>query len=233
MLLTTDDVVTRFRNEVDDIVRGVGADAESAVLWTTDEIYAYMQEAINQTASGTLGLFKTFTIPYLATDGPYIALPSAYELFDISEVSTVAGRITLQPFNAADGGACFADYDNVFANSGGWDNATGRPRKYSRDFRPGYLRLYPAPTEDDTLTITANIGAVDTYPGMPLPFTNPKDVRLVLMWMKHLAYGKKDVDTFDPVRSSAEEAAFDKHVVERKYECQRLRKAPSPARFAW
>lgn len=233
MLLTTDDVVTRFRNEVDDVVRGTGADAENAVLWTTDEIYAYMQEAINQTASGTQGLFKTFTIPYVASDGPYVALPSAYELFDISEVTTSAGRTVLTPFNTVDGGSLVGDYGDVFANRGSWDNATGRPRRYSRDFRPGYLRLYPAPTEDDTLTITANIGAMDVYPGMPFPFTNPKDVRLVLMWIKHLAYGKKDVDTFDPNRSTLEKNAFDELVVYRKYECQRLRKAPTPARFSW
>jgi hypothetical protein len=93
--------------------------------------------------------------------------------------------------------------------------------------------LYPAPTDDDILQLTALIGTVEMQLGMPMPFQHPKDIRLILEWMKHLAYSKKDVDTFDAAASTRYEQWFNKHVLDRRYECQRIRRAPSAAKFSW
>lgn len=230
-MLTTDDLITRFRNEVDDILRGLNAAGNDA-LWSNDEALVYAGEAVAQVASDTVSLYKTFDLPFYAADGGYARLPSSFEVIDINQVYLVNGKYRLDARNLVEGTRHGDDYGYTGADDG-WENATGRPRYYSREFRPGYLRMYPAPVEDDTLRITAVIGALETVLGAPLPFQHPKDVRLLLLWMKYLAYGKKDVDTFDPAASSRYKSEYDAAALDRKYECQRIRRAPRPVQFSW
>lgn len=231
MIVTTDDLVKRFRHEVDDLFRGTDQPGNDA-LWSDDEAMGYLNEGVNQVATETLSLYKTFDIPYVAANGPYVPLPTSYEVLDIDVIYLVTRRRIIKERNAVDRIHHHNDY-GYFGGNDGWEVATGEPRFFTRDFKMNQIRLWPAPTCDDTMQVTAVIGAVEMQPGMPLPFQSPKDLRLILTWMKFLAYSKKDVDTFDAQAAERYEVWFAKHVLDRKYECQRLRRAPSAARFSW
>jgi hypothetical protein len=233
-VVTTTDIVNRFRSEVDDIIRGTGANADNDVLWKCGEVDGYLNEAVNQVATETLSLYKTFDIPYLAANGPYVRLPTGYEVLDIDVIYLVTARRLITERNAVDRIHHHNDY-GYYGGEEGWEIATGKPRHFTRDFKMNQIRLWPAPAPDmdDTMQITAVIGAVDMQPGMPSPFQSPKDIRLILTWMKHLAYGKKDADTFDADATTRYKNDFENDAAKRKYECQRLRRAPSSVRFSW
>lgn len=230
--ITVDDLIGRFRREVDDTIRGTGEDAGTDALWKADEVLWYLNEAVTMTATETRGLIKTFDVSFNATD-EYVRLPSSGVL-DISRVylnGTGGGDLT--EFSLVEGAAKYSDYGELDINASNWPTTTGTPRRYNRELKPGYLRLFPIPVNAGTLTVTATLDTFEVDYGMVMPFDHPKDLRLVLAWMKHLAYGKQDADTYDAGKSQSYENWFDKHALDRRAEVERIRRPVGTTRFQW
>lgn len=231
-IITSTDVINRFRSDVDDPLRGPSTAPDNDCLWSADEVNMYLADAVERVASETLQLFKTFTTG-VVPNKPIIALPSAFTVQDIEHVLLVNERRYLEPRNVDGGFGRHGDYASPWVlYSTKWEFQVGAPVYYLRDVQANALRLAPIPIAADTLTITASV--VPTYTcGAPLPFSTFRDQHLVLLWMKKLAYSKHDADTYDPQRADRCQAEFETLTTKRKYEAQRVSRATQPVRFSW
>lgn len=231
-IITSSDVINRFRSDVDDPLRGPSTSSDDDCLWSNGEVNAYLADAVERVASETLQLFKTFTTG-VAANQPIVKLPSAFTVQDIEHVLLVNERRYLEPRNTDGGFGHHGDYASpwvLYATK--WEFQVGTPVYYVRDMQANALRLVPIPTVADTLTITASV--IPTYTcGAPLPFSTLRDQHLVLLWMKKLAYSKHDADTYDPQRADRCQSEFDALATKRKYEAQRVNRAVQPVRFSW
>lgn len=231
-VITSDDVINRFRSDVDDPLRGPVDDPDVDALWKIVDVNGYLEDAVERVALKTLVQFKTLALQVTADD-PYVKLPSSLQVLDIERAYLEGANRELWPQNVDTPMRRLGDYGAPFVTlTSNWETATGTPARYLRDETPNRLRLVPIPTAADTLRVTAK-----TVPffvaGMPLPFTTREDQHLVLLWMKKLAYSKHDADTYDPQRAEKFEAEFEARGVDRKYEAQRLRHAVQPNMFSW
>lgn len=231
MQMTTDAVITQFRSDVDDPLRGPADTPDVDALWKSTDVLFYLNAAASKTARETLALRRTFDLPVNAAD-PFVKLPTNAPVLHIYRAYLNTARRALDERNLDQPSVRF-DYGQLLGGEDGWATATGTPSVYNREYKPGYLRLAPIPVANDTLTVTAALDAPMLTCGMPMPFTTYDDIHLVLLWMKKLAYAKKDVDTFDPTRSTAHESEYNARVRERRYAVDRERRAPGSVRFSW
>jgi hypothetical protein len=228
---TTDDLADRFRRDVDDPLRGPTNAPDNDALWSIQDVCDYMQDASDKVARATLSRFSTFSLAVVGGT-PTVALPTGqFVVLDIRRVFLASTQRELQPQTIDTLHTSRHDYAFI-GTSKGWETLTGVPRDYIRDYIPGQLRLVPAPEANDTITITACVSPA-LIPGAPLPFNDPNDAYLMLLWMKKLAYQKHDADTFDPERSKGYEQEFETRAIDRAAEARRLRRAVQPVRFSW
>lgn len=232
--ITTDELEKIFRSDVDDPLRGVAPDAPDVTcLWKSWEVMQYMNEAASEVARRTQRNHKTYTIPIVAADGPFYLLPSTTETIDISQAYLQVLQVELIEINMNQQSYPINDYGYMTSSFSHWQTATGNPRWFNREEQDGYIRLVPKPTKDDTLLITATVDSYNLDTGMTLPFNHYADRRLMLTWMKKLAYQKHDADTFDQARAEKFEVEFERMAIDRRYECERQRRAPGVVRFSW
>lgn len=229
-IVTTADMETRFRLSVDDVLRGPADAPDVDALWSSAEVQQYMADAVDKVACEVLSLFSTFNVAVTANQ-PLVTLPASKGVLDIKHVLLVSNTTHLHPRNVDDGFHYINDYQYILFNTE-WEAQSGTPQFYIRDYVPGKLRLVPIPTVDDTLTITASVSP-PLVTGAPLPFTNSEELYCVLLWMRFLAYSKKDADTYDPEQAKLNHDLFFEAALDRKYEAQRTRHAPRPAKFHW
>ncbi len=231
--LTTDDLIRRFRSDVDDPIRGTGTNPDAANLWKITDVSDYMSSAAAQVGRKTEVLFKTFTLPIVAGQ-PLVRLPTGSMVLDIRLVHMASPRRDLEEVNIEEGRRPdFRDYNSyLYGNVNDWEELQGVPRAYTRNYTPGYLRIIPIPTITTTIDVTAMLVPV-LLDGMPLPFTDIEDIELMLLWMKKLAYSKHDADTFDPTRAEGYDREFNARVLARASEARRVRRAPQPITFQW
>lgn len=232
--VTTDELEKIFRSEVDDPLRGVAPDSPDVTcLWKSWEVMQYMNEAASEVARRLQSNHKSYTIPIVAADGPFYRLPSTTETIDISQAYLKVLQQELTEINLVNASYPINDYGYMTSSMSHWQTATGNPIWFNREEKEGYIRLVPAPTKDDTLLITATVDSYNLDCGMTLPFPRLPDQRLMLTWMKKLAYAKNDADTYDTNKSQRFEQEFDRTVIDRRYELERQRRAPGRVRFSW
>lgn len=233
MLFTTDDVIASFRSDVADPLRGPAATPDIDALWKVSDTLRYINEAANITAAETRSLQRTFDFPFTALGGPLYRLPTSFEILDIHRMYLNGARYALTEQNLGSPHIGLWDYDELLGTGDVWTTQTGTPRYFTREYRAGYLRLLPIPTADDYVTITATVAPQNLSLGQPLPFDNYRDIQLVLLWMKKMAYAKQDVDTFDAGRSDSYATEFERRALERRYEAERLRRPAGTVAFSW
>jgi hypothetical protein len=233
--LTAAQMLAIFRAEVSDLQEGVSSsEPDSENLWKDAEIYRYMYEAEAKVARKTGLLQHVFTLPVVANVAT-INLPSW--VLDINHCRLTSNGRELFEMNSNEAAPHEDDYGHYGSVNPLFDQ-TGAPQRYIRDYDGGgkRLRLWPTPVEADTLTISAK-----TLPRRPiltdgtgaevLSFTDPDDIRLMLHWMKHLAYQKQDADTFDKDASARYRAYFDAGATERDGENARVRRRVGTVRY--
>lgn len=233
MLFTTDDVIASFRSDVADPLRGPAATPDVDALWKITDTLRYLNEASSITASETRSLQRTFDFPIVAANGPMFKLPTSFELLDVHRAYLNTAHIDLHEHSLIAPHRPIWDYNQLVERGDIWATKTGTPRFFNREYQRGYLRLEPIPLTDDVLTITATIGPQSVGLGQPLLFDNYRDIQLVLLWMKKMAYAKQDVDTFDEGKSQSYEAEFLKRALDRRYEAERLRRPSGTVAFSW
>jgi hypothetical protein len=222
-MLTAEQVMLRFRREVDDRLSDPDDLTDDADrLFTNDEIYEYIHEAQYETARATRGLLYVYTVPVVAGE-PLVSVPGIIDVLDVELVST---RRALTERNRSEALVTTDDYGNVSTNVS--RTAVGIPQHYTLDAVAGRMRLSPIPSADDSLEITMiTLPRVAVTTGTdPTAFADPKDLRLVLMYMKYLAYDKQDTDTLDGRKSDDYRDEFEEQALKRESEISRTRRRP-------
>lgn len=231
---TPDELVERFRRDVDDVE---GGSDDRDFLWSVDEVFDYMDEAQREFVRRTHILRKThpFTpeiteIAYTAPTGTPVNLdgfvtPNPQIIRPLRARMTTSLRDPIQIVTAEDldEGLLVRDYGTFF--TGNWQDKVGRPRFLVTNMQEDMWRLAPIPDVDDTLELT-----VEHMPLLTLVCGSPtfevkerEDQMTILLFMKHLAFGKQDADTYDKELSDRFEAAFEKKADNRRREVRRSR----------
>lgn len=220
---TTDELVTVFRREVDDTAE--------PFLWSNDEALQYMTEAVDATAKATLGLQKIIRLPITQGDGT-VPLPAS--VLHINTALLVNAQRALRESNGEEYVFGPRDYGADSLQYAFAANSHGVPAAFLRDYERRALRLIPTPIHDDTLELQCSITpAVPSVSGAMLPFRDPEDLRLVLLYMKYLAYEKQDVETIDLERARDFGMQFGSRALQRKSELNSYRRAPGVVRMEW
>lgn len=213
---TCQELLEVFRAEVhDDKVYTQGDDA--GCLWQDDEILRHMTEACDALAIRTRSLIEVITLSY-AANATTVALPA--RVLHINEARLVSTDCQLTITNS-----------NAYYR---WRSCTGVPYEVYRDYDRGKLRLYPTPTEADQIELSCSVSLqVPLTASMQVPFTLSADQRLVLQYMKMLAYRKQDAEAEDLARSRAAGDDYERGVIVREQELRNQRRAPGFIQMDW
>lgn len=222
MLQTVEQFITDFRSDVFDKADVDDAGNARDTLWSDDEVLRYLNSACARWASDTLALRRRFEFTITA-DNALVRFPYS----EIIEVLSIAFVITgrrrhLIEFDI-DEGICTDDYGQAIHTQPDLDR-TGLPSHYTRDWDNQFLRLYPVPYIDGTLSVNAIVLPQELYPGMPLPATARQDIDLIMLLVKKAAYSKQDADVQDLSRASTFENEYRRMVLDRRSEIDRIRR---------
>lgn len=233
MLITADDILRRFRSDVDDVLEGTDEVPDLNSLWKISDTYDYLNAAIEQWATETRSLFSRKSLTVVA-DNPLISLPQSTRFGIVRRVVLRGRKMELTEYNV-DGHytEILDDYGLQIGPSADFESRTGTPRHYTLNRERNKLALAPTPVAADVLDIDAYLLPSITFPGMPLPLSEYKDQHLVLLWMKKLAYEKQNADTLDLTRATKFEAEFEDRVLARQHEIGRRNTAPRIVRMNW
>lgn len=173
----------------------------SRLLWSNEELTAYIQEAQNEVAR-RCNLFEDFGTAYNIS---IIAGTSVYD-YD-SKILQIIGNILQSNGKELER----VDMKDIFEVSR-WDTETGTPTKYAMNYRSKQIYFYPTPVANDTFK-----PFVYRLPATALSWTSnttaleiPEEYAIkMLWWAAFLAYMKSDVDTYDPKQAEKFKALFD------------------------
>ena len=217
---TADELLTFFRAEVND--------QAAQGLWEDWEVYGYMTEGFDALLKKAEVKYAVLQLPFTA-DAASVALPA--KVLHIRAMRIVGGG-ELTPAPMARLSVPRDDYGLNLAGNSAMFEGSGTPSVYVRDYEAKALRLVPIPNASGTLEVqcTVNIG-VAMEAGTPLPTTDSQDLRLVLHYMKSLAYQKHDAETEDLVRARFHEDRFRAGVQEREAQLRNFRRPPGVVRM--
>lgn len=181
-----------FRSEI--------ADTAEPYLWADDEVFHYANEAQKKFCRLTGGIADASTPAVvqvvLTANNPWAALSPL--ILKVRGVNGADGRY-IDPVN-------FEDLQERKIKLGA---TTGTPALLILGMETDKVRVYPVPVTNETLELLVY--------RLPLKAINDFDQKLeiaeqhhtaLLMWMKHLAYGKQDAETFDKTKREEFEQAF-------------------------
>jgi hypothetical protein len=228
--LTSEQLMLRFRREVADTLEGVDADnPDSENLWKNASVYEFMDEAHFRVAEELESLYHQFEIAVTA-DEPYVNLPAW--VIEIRAARLTTAQVDLHQTNLNSPIGRHDDY-GVSATVSSFHTSTGTPRYFVRDAKAKRLRLSPIPTADDTLElyVTSLPRYSITDGSAQVLFTHPREQRLMLHYMKYLAYGVQDADGFDPKASEKFYLLFEKEALERAGEIENMNRVAEPVAY--
>lgn len=231
LAVTTEELAVRFRSDVDDrITDGNGSDF--GCLWLDYDVYGYMTEACDALAKQTDGLYKTMLLPVVAGNG-VVTCPSY--ILHIREARLVNINRSVEQANTNEPNySVEKDYGLQHYGTSAIHESSGIPSTFIRDYQRKVLRLVPTPEADDTLELQCTVSiTVPLSCGMPLPFMDIEDQRLLLHYMKWRAYEKQDAETEDLVRANHFASLFAEGAAERKSTLRNYRRKPGVIRMAY
>ena len=218
-------------DELYELFRGDVVDNAADYLWTDPEVWGYMDEAYKMFVRLTGGIADaTSSVTEVGiTAGVVTSEVSPLILRYRSAYLRSNGR-KLTIINDADEPVTGrGDYNNYWM--GMRDNTPGEVQYMTigtdRNAKRGIVRWVRVPVADDICDIsvyrlpldkiTEESGTFDFYE------IGEEHHRSLAMWMKKLAYGKQDAETFDRGRRDEYEAEFRKYCAEAKAEWDRYR----------
>lgn len=218
---TADELLRNFRAEVGDSV--------APYLWEDWEAYGYMTEGFDALLK-TAGVQTTVLQLAFTAGTPTVALPKS--LLHIRTARIVGGG-ELAPASATARAAVRAgDYGQAAPAADPMFSGTGTPQRYVRDYERRALRLVPIPNVDGTIelqgTKTLSLPMED---GAALPSDDSEDLRLVLHYMKSLAYAKHEAETEDLTRASYHDKHFKVGAAQRDARNRNYRRPPGVVRM--
>lgn len=197
--MTFDDLAILFRLSVDDC-------DDDDPLWSDTELASYMDGAQKQFARRTdyFSDASTVAITQIAFTIGATLLPLDPRVTKIRSAKLVTDKTKLEPVKYADMESRLtnaSDYNSPFASSSAldWESSSGTPRYIVTDIEMNMIRVAPIPVVADTIQLM-----VYRLPLLDINFDNEilevveEDYqRGLLFYMKYMAYGKNDVDTYD------------------------------------
>lgn len=203
--MTSGDLLNLFRLEMSDQVE--------PYLWSTAEVYGYIDDAQKMFCRKTDGLSDATTAA--VTQLP-IALGASY-------VNTHKSILKLRGATRADNGATveIINYEDLAACGWRYDGRTGPVKVLVIGEETNKARVYPVPNEAVTLKLL-----VFRMPLNTIEYDDDFEIgeehhRHLLNWVKCLAYLKQDSETFDKNKASEFENKFLGYCTEAKAEMRR------------
>jgi hypothetical protein len=192
--MTLGDLMTLFRNEVDDLAQ--------PYLWSDEEVIEFANDAELEAARRARLLVDSSTpaIAQLAVTAgqPLLALDPRVMFV---RRARFAGSLPLRRMSMQD----MEGYDPYWQ-----DAAAGTPRAFVPDYETGKLLLWPPPAANGTLLLTAvRAPLVELAEDEDRPEIAPRYHRSLRFWMMARAYGKQDSQANDPKKELASLALFE------------------------
>lgn len=215
MSYALDDMVTKFRMEMDDTVE--------PYLWSDGEVVDYLDQAEDEFCSAVDALTTELPRPFSA-GATTVTLP--YYVTRVRSAETSDG-LPIKMYNAEDWRdrqAC-DDY-GLSSFSSTWRTDTGtRLKAVITDLEEGKVRLYPIPEADGTMLLH-----VYSRPSRPLADRGAFAVadrmhqRTILLKARALAYAKHDAETYNPAMSAEYDAKYQQAVASASNHVSRRRR---------
>jgi hypothetical protein len=226
--VTPAELKTRFRRDVDDIQHGP-AD-ESDLLFTSDDVNYYLDEAHRRFVAETRYLHEKLQLP-VSAGTPRVSLPTRFlEARGKTAHLATADRI-IPEFDYDDHAQAHDDYGSQVVDNPMYRSETGEPRRYTFDAEEGYIYLFPTPEEDDTLELLAFVEPKNVSEVGKFAFKNERHLSMLLHGMKALAYRKQDADAYDPRQAELWEERFADAIAQVSSERMRRRRKPGVVRY--
>lgn len=195
-------LIERFRSDV--------ADQARPFLWTDDEVVGYANDAYRMFARFTGGIAdftSSATQAFIVAGDPVGALdPSILRIMSATRLSDGGTIKILNNTDLPQSGR--VDYGSGSALR--LDNTVGAVNYMIIGMQPNTARWVHVPAADDTAQLVIYRMPLKRITGFDQELSEvDEDHHLhLLKWMKHLAYGKQDADTYDRTKSDEQESAF-------------------------
>lgn len=212
-----------FRSEVDDELQASCGDEDC--LWKNAEVYSYMTEAVDAVMRLTGGTSGEYRVPYLAGAASVRMPRKVYQI----QSAWLDGGKQLRISRASD--------LNMDRNQSPITLDLDRrdtPTHLMCELGMEHCVLYPTPDVDGAVNVLGyfTLGA-PLAEGVPMPLREIRDQRLVLTYMKALAYTKHDAETYDSGRAMSYMADFNTGIQDRESEIRRNRRPPGFVKMDW
>ena len=188
MAYTVEELIARFRNDIEDTVE--------PFLWSEVEVLEYLDEAQDDFVYKTRMFTRQITLAYTALDTT-VNIPSY--LVDVRRGFAPSGkRLTLVNEEEWADQRLVSDYGfQVSTNQWETDQAA-EPTTLITDITTGKYRLYPIPTATDELSLNIfNTPLSTPIDGDELEVTDKKSQRIIMLKVHSLAYLKHDSQTLN------------------------------------
>jgi hypothetical protein len=210
-----EDLVNRLRRELDDTESG-------AYLWSEDELYRYIDRAQRQ--------FARLTNSFLDGNPSYfrVSVTAGSAVYSLNEnvlnVEQAYLVDTGRPLRVRNSEELLLEAGTTFD----WRVATGEPQYLVLDESANALQLVPVPDRNYELQlIVTRLPLREVTPdSIQLELTDFRHTDSLLLFAKHLAYSKHDVDTHDSELAAKYEMDFRRWCEEYRGEILRKRRRP-------
>lgn len=216
--MTPSELYTAFRNDV--------VDTELPYLWTDDEVWGYMDDAYSMFTrlSGGIPDASSAVTEIPVTTGedrspcsPLI-LKIRHAYLDSTKRKLILRNVEDPPL------VSLGDYGSISESA---DRQPGEVRAMVIGEEEGSVRWVGVPTANDVVKLTVfrlpikriNEDSSDT----DLDEIHYRHHIHLLLWMKHLAYGKQDAETYDKGKSEEFRLAFETYCYRASAELARQR----------
>lgn len=227
ILKTAIDMLLTLRREIDDLSPTGNAELDDDRLWSTPELYGYLDEGHAAWAKDTSALLGDIDLPLLVGQAAY-TLP-AY-VHDVREGRLVSARSPVRQLNRAETSWPGDDYGSAAMSLD--DFSSGTPRFMTFDLVAKTLVLQPIPVAVDTLRLNVVMLPKASFAdGLPMASVDLRDARLVLAYAKYRAYDKQDLETLDKAQSDRFLNEYNRDVKLRAAELRRLRRRPGTVAY--
>lgn len=215
--MTSDELYDLFRKDVVDTVQ--------PYLWSDDEVYAYMNDAYYMFVRMTGGI-SDFTSAACT-----VAAVANQPVANINPAILVIRQASLDPsgdavrvINAQDMER-LSDEDYGVLRQINTSVSKGRVRYMVMGMEQGKVRWVNTPDVNYTVKLIIDRLPLTTITdgGQQFEGVNAHHHFHFLQWMRHLAYGKQDAETFDKTRSGAEKQMFEQYCYLAKMEKDRYK----------
>ncbi|WP_018609492.1 hypothetical protein [Uliginosibacterium gangwonense] len=215
--MTPAELLASFRSEV--------VDTAKPYLWSDDEVWRYMNEAYMMfwRLVGGLPDFMSSACAVAVVSGqPTSALHPA--ILRIISATRRSDRASLEIINAEDLGRMrSSDYGQVKTLV--LDERPGAVRYMVIGMQKNVVRWVMVPDQDDIVDLHVYRLPLNRLASDSAQFEELEDIHhwSLLKWMKHLAYGKQDAETFDKGRADLFEGEFRAYCAQAKAEQDRYK----------